>query len=128
MHTVPCVIIRRGLHFSASNPLDASLRARFYPDGSAENRGDLRSVKRKQEAGIALREAAAAGSIKRIKAANREAKGRHRLGFSSFLSSRARLVHSPLTFYSRGKTVERVRARKISHNRFLRSKASGEKS
>lgn len=73
---------------------------------SAENRGDLRSVKRKQEAGIALREAAAAaGFIKRIKAANREAKGRHRLGFSSFLSSRVRLVHSPLTFYSRGKTV-----------------------
>lgn len=98
-----CVIIWRDLHFSASNPLGAFLRARFYPDGSAENRGDLRSVKRKQE-GIAVRKAAAVGSIKRIKAANRKTKGRHRLGFSSFLSSCARLVHSPLISYSKGKT------------------------
>lgn len=99
----------RSAFFSIQSARRFPLRARFYPDGSAENRGDLRSVKRKQEAARYCRQKSSplAGSIKRIKAANREAKGRHRPGFSSFLSSCARLVHSPLASYPRGEAIEK---------------------
>lgn len=43
-----------------------SLHTRFYPDGSAENREDLRSMK-KRKARIAIGKAVADGSIKKAK-------------------------------------------------------------
>lgn len=106
MHTTLCHNLARSAFFSIQSARRFSTCSLLSRRVHRENRGDLRSMKRKQEAGIAVRKAAAVGSIKRIKAANREAKGRHRPGFSSFLSSCARLVHSPLASYSKGKTVE----------------------
>lgn len=66
MHTSAlCVITRRCLHFSASNPFDG-LYARFYPGRSAENREDLRNLK-ERETYIAIGKAVAGGPIKTLK-------------------------------------------------------------
>lgn len=102
----------RSAFFSIQSSLDAFLRARFYPDGSAENRGNIRSVKRKQEAGIAVGKAAAAGPMKRIKAANRRAKKADIVlaGFSSCVYPIGSFAASPLIQAARRSRI-RVRVK-----------------